>query len=47
VGDQPKDIEERIRNLVKNYITKPNAILLAVHAANQGNISSLSSFFIP
>ncbi|KAG9392956.1 Dynamin superfamily [Carpediemonas membranifera] len=34
VGDQPKDIEVRIKNLVLSYIKNPNAIILAVTAAN-------------
>ncbi|KAG1175893.1 hypothetical protein G6F70_001918 [Rhizopus microsporus] len=34
VGDQPKDIEKQIRDMVLKYITKPNAIILAVTAAN-------------
>ncbi|KAL2821822.1 vacuolar ATP synthase catalytic subunit A [Aspergillus cavernicola] len=35
VGDQPKDIERQIREMVMKYISKPNAIVLAVTAANQ------------
>ncbi|KAL4911935.1 V-type ATPase [Aspergillus aurantiobrunneus] len=35
VGDQPKDIERQIREMVLKYISKPNAIVLAVTAANQ------------
>jgi dynamin 1-like protein len=34
VGDQPKDIELQIRNMIMQYISKPNAIILAVTAAN-------------
>ncbi|KAL1923297.1 uncharacterized protein VTP21DRAFT_8277 [Calcarisporiella thermophila] len=34
VGDQPKDIEKQIREMVLKYISKPNAIILAVTAAN-------------
>jgi len=34
VGDQPKDIEKLIREMILKYITKPNAIILAVTAAN-------------
>ncbi|CAO3653954.1 unnamed protein product [Cunninghamella echinulata] len=34
VGDQPKDIEKQIREMIIKYITKPNAIILAVTAAN-------------
>jgi dynamin 1-like protein len=35
VGDQPSDIEERIRELIREFISKPNAIILAVQSANQ------------
>ncbi|KAI7866188.1 Dynamin central region-domain-containing protein [Spinellus fusiger] len=34
VGDQPKDIEKQIRDMLLQYITKPNAIILAVTSAN-------------
>lgn len=34
VGDQPDDIEEQIREMLLMYITNPNSIILAVHAAN-------------
>ncbi|WFD27563.1 dynamin GTPase [Malassezia nana] len=34
VGDQPKDIERQIRDMLLKYISKPNAIILAVTAAN-------------
>ncbi|RKP18850.1 hypothetical protein ROZALSC1DRAFT_29493 [Rozella allomycis CSF55] len=34
VGDQPKDIERQIRDMILKFITKPNAIILAVTAAN-------------
>jgi vacuolar protein sorting-associated protein 1 len=34
VGDQPKDIEKQIREMVIKYIEKPNSIILAVTAAN-------------
>ncbi|CAE8597978.1 unnamed protein product, partial [Polarella glacialis] len=33
-GDQPKDISERIRNLVLRYILPKSSIILAVSAAN-------------
>jgi replication fork clamp-binding protein CrfC len=35
VGDQPKDIEKQIKEMVLKFISKPNAIILAVTAANQ------------
>ncbi|KAJ3281876.1 vacuolar protein sorting-associated protein 1 [Borealophlyctis nickersoniae] len=34
VGDQPKDIEKQIRDMIMKYITKSNAIILAVTPAN-------------
>jgi len=34
VGDQPEDIEVQIRAMCLNYISNPNAILLAVTAGN-------------
>ncbi|KAF9266666.1 hypothetical protein L218DRAFT_743261 [Marasmius fiardii PR-910] len=34
VGDQPSDIERQIRNLVVEYISKPNSVILAVSPAN-------------
>ncbi|KAK7035782.1 vacuolar protein sorting-associated protein 1 [Favolaschia claudopus] len=35
VGDQPKDIEKQIRDMLFKYISKPACIILAVTAANQ------------
>jgi dynamin 1-like protein len=34
VGDQPSDIELRVRELIVQYISKPNCLILAVTAAN-------------
>lgn len=34
MGDQPKDIEIQIRELIFKYISNPNSIILAVTAAN-------------
>ena len=34
VGDQPKDIERQIKEMVLKFITRPNAIILSVTAAN-------------
>ncbi|KAI5475490.1 dynamin GTPase [Pseudohyphozyma bogoriensis] len=34
VGDQPTDIERQIRNLVLDYISKPNCVILAISGAN-------------
>ncbi|KZT52465.1 VpsA protein [Calocera cornea HHB12733] len=34
VGDQPKDIERQIKDMLVKYISKPNALILAVTAAN-------------
>lgn len=34
VGDQPRDIEKQIRDMLFKYISKPGCIILAVTAAN-------------
>jgi vacuolar protein sorting-associated protein 1 len=34
VGDQPQNIEKLIRDMILKFITKPNAIILAVTSAN-------------
>lgn len=34
VGDQPKDIEFQIKNMIMKFISKENALILAVSAAN-------------
>ena len=34
VGDQPRDIERQIRDMLLKYISRPNAVILAVTAAN-------------
>ena len=34
-GDQPEDVEEQIRSMCYEFISNPNAIILAVTAANQ------------
>lgn len=34
-GDQPHDVEEQIRSMCYEFISNPNAIILAVTAANQ------------
>ena len=34
VGDQPRDIDQRIERLVRSYIVKENSIILAVSAGN-------------
>ena len=34
IGDQPTDIEQRIRALVHTYIKAPTCLVLAVSAAN-------------
>ncbi|XP_051787956.1 dynamin-1-like protein isoform X2 [Erpetoichthys calabaricus] len=42
VGDQPKDIEVQIRDLILRYISNPNCIILAVTAANTDMATSES-----
>jgi len=34
VGDQPKDIEHQIRSMLLQFITKDNALILAITPAN-------------
>ena len=34
VGDQPKDIDRKIEKLVRDYISRPNSIILAVSPGN-------------
>ena len=34
VGDQPSNIEHRIREMILQYIREPSCIILAVSAAN-------------
>lgn len=40
IADQPVDIERQIRNLISEYISKPNSIILAVTPANQDLVNS-------
>jgi dynamin 1-like protein len=35
VGDQPKDIEKQIRDMLFKYVSKPSCIILAVTPGNQ------------
>ncbi|XP_044289890.1 dynamin-1-like protein isoform X4 [Varanus komodoensis] len=42
VGDQPKDIELQIRELILRFISNPNSIILAVTAANTDMATSES-----
>ena len=34
-GDQPEDIEDQIRTMCFDFVSNPNAVILAVTAANQ------------
>ena len=45
-GDQPEDVEEQIRSMCYEFISNPNAIILAVTAANQDLGECFSLFFI-
>lgn len=42
IGDQPSDIEKQTRNLISEYISKPNCIILAVSPANVDLVNSES-----
>jgi dynamin 1-like protein len=39
-GDQPEDVEEQIRSMCYEFISNPNAIILAVSSANQDLVNS-------
>jgi dynamin 1-like protein len=40
VGEQPQDIENQIRQLVLEYISRPNSVILAVTPANSDLVNS-------
>lgn len=40
VGEQPVDIENQVRQLVLEYITRPNSVILAVTPANHDLVNS-------
>ncbi|KAF2707934.1 hypothetical protein K504DRAFT_447007 [Pleomassaria siparia CBS 279.74] len=40
IGDQPGDIEKQTRNLISEYIAKPNSVILAVSPANVDLVNS-------
>lgn len=40
VGDQPSDIELRIRNMILDYIRHPTCVILAVSPANADLVNS-------
>ena len=40
VGDQPTDIEVRVRKMVLDFIQHPTCIILAVSPANQDIVNS-------
>lgn len=42
IGEQPPDIEKQIKNLILEYIAKPNCIVLAVSPANVDLVNSES-----
>ncbi len=42
MGEQPEDIEHQIKDLVMQYTTNPNCIILAVTAANTNMATSQS-----
>lgn len=45
-GDQPDDIEDQIRNMCLQFIASPNAVILAVSAANQVFNYNFSTFYL-
>ncbi|SCU79333.1 LAFA_0B02432g1_1 [Lachancea sp. 'fantastica'] len=42
IGEQPADIERQIKNLILEYVAKPNCIILAVSPANVDLVNSES-----
>ena len=40
VGDQPTDIEERIRRMISEYIRHPTCLILAVSPSNADLVNS-------
>ena len=40
VGDQPSDIEERIRRMISEYIRPPTCLILAVSPSNADLVNS-------
>ncbi|GMG37628.1 unnamed protein product [Ambrosiozyma monospora] len=42
IADQPTDIERQIKNLILEYISKPNCIILAISPANVDLVNSES-----
>lgn len=40
VGDQPSDIEARLRAMIQEYIRHPSCLILAVSPANQDIVNS-------
>ena len=39
-GDQPKDIEEQVLKMIRNYIKNPNCIIIAVSKATEDSANS-------
>lgn len=42
IGEQPADIEKQIKNLILEYVAKPNCIILAISPANVDLVNSES-----
>ena len=40
IGDQPRDIEEQVTKMVKNYIKNPSCIIVAVSKATDDSANS-------
>ena len=40
IGDQPSDIEERIRRMISEYIRHPTCLILAVSPSNADLVNS-------
>ncbi|KYQ94487.1 dynamin B [Tieghemostelium lacteum] len=40
IGDQPSNIEEKLKSMIMEYISNPNSIILAITSANQDIVTS-------
>ncbi len=40
MGDQPKDIEEQVLKMIRNYIKNPNCVIIAVSKATEDSANS-------
>lgn len=46
VGDQPTDIERQIKNLIVDYVSKPNSLVVVGVFFSYSSNQTLTSFFM-